>query len=98
MNIPTNPILTTNTNLNTQMNMITASGSGAIDTKATSKSKKKVDNTLMKNIYPLQVENGNKMFTKMKLNPNIQVLLKDLRQHPKNSDFDSIFRKKFKLL
>jgi hypothetical protein len=46
-------------------------------------------------MYPLQVENGNKMFTKMKINPNIQVLLKDLRHNSKKGDIASIFRKKW---
>ena len=51
----------------------------------------------VKNIYPLQVENGKNMFTKMKINPNIQVLLKDFRYNVKNTknvEIASIFKKK----
>lgn len=34
------------------------------------------------------------MFTKMKINPNIQILLKDFRQNVKHVDISSVFRKK----
>lgn len=37
------------------------------------------------------------MFTKMKINPNIQILLKDFRHNVKQIDIASIFKKKFNL-
>ncbi len=45
---------------------------------------------LKQNLYPLSVQNGTKMFTKIKINPNIQVLLKDFKRklntHSDNKD------------
>lgn len=34
---------------------------------------------LTKNVYPQNVQNGTKMFTKIKINPNIQFLIKDFK-------------------
>ena len=101
-NLNTNGIITTTQNANTNFNVLNTNFSNnKLEIERDTNKKSKNHNNIvsfnnLQDFYPIKVENGKKMITKININPNIQELLKEFKPNIKLINKGLIMKKKQK--